>query len=155
MKTAAITTFILATTGTTLAAPSMEKRALQPFRISTLRAALYNKEHPERTRIIFGLSDPNHKFGTTCTADWTSGMGGDNKFNCSSTDYRFSFPNGINDIQKFDLSVAHVDGIESSAGKTSVHGDSWKCKTVSIPENDPAEKCEWDGTLEVKVTLST
>ena len=70
MKTAMITTALLAAVSSTLAARSNFKRALQPLEIKDFTGALYSQELPTSYSINFALNDPNTNVDTDCSAYW-------------------------------------------------------------------------------------
>jgi hypothetical protein len=151
MKTATISNIILAAASTALAGPSNFKRALQPLELLNFHADLYEQTPPTSYHVSFALNDPNNNVDTDCDAVWSEGMAGTMKFECSNAAYEVNFPNGIYNIENFDLRVSRADG--SEAGQNTVSGADWQCKQT--PNQYPEESCSWVGVFNIDVTKSS
>ncbi|KAJ5934017.1 hypothetical protein N7454_006346 [Penicillium verhagenii] len=151
MKTTTIiSTVLLATASTTLAAPSALKRALQPLQLKNLSGNLYSETLPTTYDIVFALSDPNTNIDTDCDAVWSEGQAGTLMFSCSNPAYQLNFPDGIYDIENFVLRVSRLDGTES--GQNTVSGADWECTTST---GYPEKSCQWVGVFDIDVTASS
>lgn len=75
-------------------------------------------------------------------------MAGNKTSDCSNKAYQLHLPNGIYNIEEFDIGVSRADGSES--GRSTVTGESWKC----VKEEPPKARCKWDGIFELDVAPS-
>ncbi|KAJ9483700.1 hypothetical protein VN97_g9689 [Penicillium thymicola] len=138
MKTMSISSLVLATATSILAAPSPVVPALGPLQLTDLNAAIYSSSPPTTCLLSFALKDPNTNTDTKCSAYWSIGMPGNKTYDCSDKAYQLHLPNGIYDIENFDLGVSRADGTES--GRSVVSGDLWKCEKQEYPK----AQCKWD-----------
>jgi hypothetical protein len=76
-------------------------------------------------------------------------MAGNKSYDCSDKAYQLHIPNGVYNIEDFDLGVSRADG--SAAGQSTVKGESWKCEK----QQSPLEQCKWDGVFKIDVTASS
>ncbi|CAG8903693.1 unnamed protein product [Penicillium egyptiacum] len=146
MKTVSISALVLATA---TAAPSPKVPALKPLQLTNLNAAIPSTSLPQTCLLSFAVKDPNNDTDTKCSAYWSIGMAGNKTYNCSDEAYQLNLPNGIYDIEKFDLGVSRADG--SLTGRSTVSGDLWRCEK----QEDPKARCEWDGIFSLDVAPST
>ncbi|CAG7950480.1 unnamed protein product [Penicillium nalgiovense] len=149
MKTASISALVLATATSIQAAPSPKVSALEPLQLTNLNAAIPSTTPPQTCLLSFAVKDPNTNTDTKCSAYWSIGMPGNKTYNCSDKAYQLHLPNGIYDIEKFDLGVSRADGSET--GRATVSGDSWKCEKQEYP----MARCKWDGIFSLDVAPST
>jgi hypothetical protein len=81
-------------------------------------------------------------------------MAGDKTYDCSDKAYQLHLPNGIYNIEDFDLGVIRV-GISatglSATGQSTVKGESWKCEK----QESPMEQCKWDGVFSIDLAPSS
>lgn len=99
------------------------------------------------------LFDPNRSIYTDCSVAWNTDrhIAPSPEDSCTNDKYQISFPDGIDDVQKFTLKVAIVDGAESGQAviDSTVAESDWVCK--SNPWNGVKEGCEWVGVLNIAV----
>ncbi|KAJ5594613.1 uncharacterized protein N7459_000821 [Penicillium hispanicum] len=150
MKTAAITTALLAAASTAFAAPSDFKRVPKKLELFQLSGALLTESKPTYL-VQFTLSDPITRNVTHCNARWAQGIARTTKFNCTDHDHQVSFPSGISNIHGFNMSVSRPDGSEK--GQNVVSGDGWVCKDVQ--ESYLETFCNWDGVFDIEISKAS
>lgn len=70
MKTMSISSLVLATATSILAAPSAVVPVLEPLQLTNLNAAIYSTSPPTTCFLSFALKDPNTNTDTKCSAYW-------------------------------------------------------------------------------------
>lgn len=70
MKTMSISSLVLATATSILAAPTPAVPVLEPLQLTNLNAAIYSTSLPTTCFLSFALKDPNTNTDTKCSGYW-------------------------------------------------------------------------------------
>ncbi|KAJ5599779.1 hypothetical protein N7450_000846 [Penicillium hetheringtonii] len=93
---------------------------------------------------------------TECNLIWSYGSSPKQGARCNNSYYNIGFPEGVKDLHKFKLSlVRDPESPITERGQVSVdsHADGSKWKCVDNPEEHVKIRCNYEGTLEMPVSV--
>ncbi|KAJ5110217.1 hypothetical protein N7532_002862 [Penicillium argentinense] len=153
MKTAAISTVLLAAASTAIVPPSnfkrVAKRDSQALQLRNLNGRIFDEWSPATTFINFALTDPNAGVSADCGGSWSAEQGNSHKWNCTGNQYLLDFPKGIDSLESFYIRVSSPGGSLNALGQ--VGGASWQCKERTNQTSPLSKTCNWVGVYNLEV----